>query len=331
MADFWSGYLSGAVSIIIGNPLDLLKVRLQASSPSTTTPKPSTRTSSPQTRIPLLKDGTHARTLLAGLPAPIATYGALNAVLFSSYNRSLAYFSPALSRGDGISRDRYGLSTHFIAGTVAGLATWPISTPTELVKCRAQTAGPGVQTSTTPQTPRVLANSITQSSYSVIRGTFAQSGIHGFFLGGNVTAARDGIGYGFYFATYEGCRRFLGRYGGAWRSEAYEVLLSGGVAGIATWASVFPLDMVKTRVQTQRVVNGERVRGAVEIAKEAYQDSQLAPNGRDNRQESGGFARRLRGLRVFFNGIGICCARAFVVNAVQWAVYEWAMRKWNAS
>ena len=29
-ADFWAGYLSGAVGILIGNPLDLLKVRLQA-------------------------------------------------------------------------------------------------------------------------------------------------------------------------------------------------------------------------------------------------------------------------------------------------------------
>ena len=29
-ADFWAGYLSGAAGILIGNPLDLLKTRLQA-------------------------------------------------------------------------------------------------------------------------------------------------------------------------------------------------------------------------------------------------------------------------------------------------------------
>lgn len=28
-SDFWAGYVSGAVGIIIGNPLDLVKVRLQ--------------------------------------------------------------------------------------------------------------------------------------------------------------------------------------------------------------------------------------------------------------------------------------------------------------
>jgi solute carrier family 25 carnitine/acylcarnitine transporter 20/29 len=29
-ADFWAGYVSGAAGIIIGNPLDLVKTRLQA-------------------------------------------------------------------------------------------------------------------------------------------------------------------------------------------------------------------------------------------------------------------------------------------------------------
>lgn len=29
-SDFWAGYLSGAIGIIIGNPLDVVKVQLQA-------------------------------------------------------------------------------------------------------------------------------------------------------------------------------------------------------------------------------------------------------------------------------------------------------------
>jgi solute carrier family 25 (mitochondrial carnitine/acylcarnitine transporter), member 20/29 len=29
-ADFWAGYVSGAAGIIIGNPLDLIKTRVQA-------------------------------------------------------------------------------------------------------------------------------------------------------------------------------------------------------------------------------------------------------------------------------------------------------------
>lgn len=100
-----------------------------------------------------------------------------------------------------------------------------------------------------------------------------------------------------------------------------KVLLCGGLAGIVTWASIFPLDVIKTRVQTQtlrqeRSLQGERSgllhsspaerpMSSLEVAKHAY---------------------RTEGAGVFFRGLGICSVRAFIVNAVQWAVYEWMMR-----
>lgn len=34
---------------------------------------------------------------------------------------------------------------------------------------------------------------------------------------------------------------------------------------------------------------------------------------------------RTEGIGVFFRGLGICSVRAFIVNAVQWAIYEWMM------
>ncbi|MCJ1421659.1 hypothetical protein MMC32_008025 [Xylographa parallela] len=37
-------------------------------------------------------------------------------------------------------------------------------------------------------------------------------------------------------------------------------------------------------------------------------------------------AYREEGVGVFFRGLGVCSMRAFIVNAVQWAVYEWTMR-----
>jgi solute carrier family 25 carnitine/acylcarnitine transporter 20/29 len=43
--DFWAGYLSGAIGIIIGNPLDVLKVRRQASSSNAIAAGDSTRQS----------------------------------------------------------------------------------------------------------------------------------------------------------------------------------------------------------------------------------------------------------------------------------------------
>jgi solute carrier family 25 carnitine/acylcarnitine transporter 20/29 len=105
------------------------------------------------------------------------------------------------------------------------------------------------------------------------------------------------------------------------RETAMKVLLCGGLAGIVTWATIFPLDVVKTRVQTQALHPAQhrvseqhalldagtlkRRLGAIDIAKQAFQTE---------------------GVGVFFRGLGICSVRAFVVNAVQWAVYEWMIR-----
>ena len=80
-------------------------------------------------------------------------------------------------------------------------------------------------------------------------------------------------------------------------------------------------DVVKTRLQTQDVTtahpsipSGEQSAllrttapqrlGALQIARQSYTNE---------------------GASVFFRGLGIWSIRAFFVNAIQWAVYEWMM------
>ncbi|ROW07434.1 hypothetical protein VMCG_03735 [Cytospora schulzeri] len=339
-ADFWAGYISGAVGIIIGNPLDILKVRLQArSSTTTTTTNPSPQVAVPtnsSTRPPSSSSSNSPLSLLrrfsTGTAAPILGYGALNALLFVSYNRTEALLNqtfptttttkPPDSNTNTNTTTGTNLWTTFIAGAVGGLATWVVSTPTELVKCRAQ----------------LTLNPETSSSWDITRRIWrAEGGVRGFYFGGTVTALRDSVGYGFYFWSYE----LMTRWAESWQgnggggggvghdekvgsvvagSEAAKVLLCGGMAGIVTWVSIFPLDVIKTRVQAQvynsntsvDVVSGETtplVRkperlGALDIARQAYREG---------------------GLRVFFRGLTVCSVRAFIVNAVQWAAYEWIM------
>ncbi|KAH6682898.1 putative mitochondrial carnitine/acylcarnitine carrier protein [Halenospora varia] len=286
-ADFWAGYISGAAGILIGNPLDIIKVRLQAGGSPSATNTPSSHAS------PFSSAG----ALIRGSTAPILGYGALNALLFVTYNRT----SDLLNTNE--------------PGAIGGLATWVVSTPTELVKCRAQ----------------MSFSPTASSSWGITKQIVRTEGIRGLYFGGVVTALRDSIGYGFYFWSYELSTRYMmakmtdekARIDSTTAQEAAKVLLCGGLAGVVTWASIFPLDVIKTRVQTQvlkpaaerapllgNAAQGEVVEkrrlGAIEVAKNAY---------------------RSEGPKVFFRGLAVCSIRAFIVNAAQWAVYEWIMRE----
>jgi solute carrier family 25 (mitochondrial carnitine/acylcarnitine transporter), member 20/29 len=281
-ADFWAGYISGAIGILVGNPLDILKVRLQAKDAI-----------GAQNASSYLRQFEGTSSLIAGTAAPVLGYGALNALLFVSYNRSESAINNAL-------HTQSNLWTTWVAGAIGGLATWVVSTPTELIKCRAQLSSPPA------------------SSWSIAKSVLRNEGIRGMYLGGVVTALRDSIGYGFYFWSYELSTQMMmssKKRETSFSEDAAKVLFCGGLAGVVTWASIFPLDVIKTRVQAQVLTSETRPLvdtrsdpakrlGAVAVAKEAYKEG---------------------GSRVFFRGLTICSLRAFFVNAIQWAVYEWVM------
>ena len=194
-ADFWAGYISGAAGIIIGNPLDLIKVRLQAGEPITAT-----------SLSMCASQFEGAGSLVRGATAPVLGYGALNALLFVTYNRTSTLLNASAAPPS--------LWTTWIAGAVGGLAIWVVSAPTELVKCRAQT------TST--------------SSWNVTKEIVRANGLRGLYFGGGVTALRDSIGYGFYFWSYELSTRLMApvKSRGSAGEEAAKVLFCGGVAGL---------------------------------------------------------------------------------------------------
>lgn len=291
-ADFWAGYVSGAAGILIGNPLDLLKVRLQAGTSSLTS-TPTSYTS----------QFSSAGSLIRGATAPILGYGALNALLFVTYNRTSALLNSSTTGAPP------NLWTTWLAGAIGGLATWVVSTPTELVKCRAQ----------------ISSSPTAASSWGITKEILRSEGIRGLYFGGVVTALRDSIGYGFYFWSYELSTRLMMsrmRERGSDTKEAAKVLLCGGLAGVVTWASIFPLDVIKTRVQTQILTDSARspLLGAAVVA-------EGAERRRLGAVEVARSAYRIEGPGVFFRGLTVCSIRAFIVNAAQWAVYEWIMNE----
>lgn len=116
-------------------------------------------------------------------------------------------------------------------------------------------------------------------------------------------------------------------------SEAARVLLCGGLAGIITWASIFPLDVIKTRVQTQGILPLP-VSGSCHIIETpgeqtALLDGRTASQRKQRRPlgawEVAKLTYREGGVKPFFRGLAVCSVRAFIVNAVQWTMYEWIM------
>ncbi|KAK3043970.1 hypothetical protein LTS18_002526, partial [Coniosporium uncinatum] len=130
------------------------------------------------------------------------------------------------------------------------------------------------------------------------------------------------------FWSYEVSKQAISSPTDTDRQAALKVLLCGGLAGVVTWASIFPLDVVKTRVQTQSVDEPVTIRLPAEERPLRGDTVMQAPQAK---RRIGAFAMarmayQTEGYAVFFRGLGICSIRAFVVNAVQWAVYEWMMR-----
>lgn len=111
------------------------------------------------------------------MTAPLLGYGALNALLFVSYNRSLKLLDPSVE--DLTSLSGVNLSKIWIAGAAGGLATWVVSAPTELIKCRAQMSANG------------------NSSWTIAKEVWRSTGVRGLYCGGSVTSIRDAVGYGF--------------------------------------------------------------------------------------------------------------------------------------
>ncbi|CAD0030151.1 unnamed protein product [Aureobasidium pullulans] len=147
-ADFWAGYVSGAAGIIIGNPLDIVKVNLQRGDRGTATLAPPITTTSP-----ILPSSASSTSSIH--PASTITTTKMQQPIFLLCARHRRP-NPRLWRFErfdvhdiqplhGFPRPRpshpTSLSKTWIAGALGGLATFLVSAPTELIKCRAQVSG----------------------------------------------------------------------------------------------------------------------------------------------------------------------------------------------
>lgn len=204
-------------------------------------------------------------------------------MLFWSYGLVVRLCSSEYTRG------HHSLFVSFMAGLFAGACVCFVSVPTELVKVQAQTTD--------------------ESSIEVMQRILQENGLLGFCQGGLVTILRDSIGYAFYFLAYDGLLDLLCSIT---KHKQWAVLLAGGLAGCISWFSIYPLDVVKTRLQTHihtendLIIHHERPDWGLGVT-----ESQVLGIMNCTRAlwEEDGFPG-------FFKGLPVALLRAFVVNAV---------------
>lgn len=272
--DFVGGWIGGLCRIPVGHPFDTCKVLMQTGNEHLTMAQCFARIWREQ----------GLRGLYRGAQSPALGMAALNATLFVSYGlgKDMAVRGGLKAPGEAFSAgDEY--LTGMFAGVFCSLAEGPV----DLVKCQLQTR---------PAEYRGFFHCA-----ALIARTY---GLRGVFQGLGPTLVRNIPAYGFFFATYASASSTLASSAelAAGHVAAWKVLLAGGAAGAAFWTFTYPVDVIKSAMQSD------------------------APDPRKRAFASMGDAARAivraDGLVGFAKGFAPCLVRSMPANAAAWYGYD---------
>ncbi|KAJ9196304.1 hypothetical protein DTO166G4_6686 [Paecilomyces variotii] len=289
---FAAGGVGGVCAVVIGHPFDLVKVRMQ------TAQKGVYSGAMDVVRKTIAREGL-ARGLYAGVSAPLVGVTPMFAVSFWGYDLGKTIVSNMSEVPVKNGTPQYSIGQISAAGFFSAIPMTLITAPFERVKVLLQIQG---QNPPPPgQKPKY------SGGVDVVRQLYKEGGIRSVFRGSAMTLARDGPGSAAYFAAYEYIKRRLtpkdaeGNVTGELSLPA--VLTAGGAAGIAMWIPVFPVDTIKSQMQSA-----------------------------EGRPTIGGTIRSIYGnggFKAFFPGFGPALARAVPANAATFLGVEVAHKLMN--
>ncbi|CAF9921506.1 MAG: hypothetical protein GOMPHAMPRED_002307 [Gomphillus americanus] len=292
MRSLVAGGVGGVCAVIVGHPFDLVKVRLQ------TAERGMYNGAMDVVRTTIAREGL-ARGLYAGVSAPLVGVTPMFAVSFWGYDVGQNLVRKVSSEKNPAAP--LSIAQISAAGFFSAIPMTLITAPFERVKVLLQIQG---QRQLAPgEKPRYAGG------FDVVRQLYREGGIRSVYRGSAMTLARDGPGSAAYFAAYEYIKRVLspkdanGKPTGELSMTA--VVAGGGAAGIAMWIPVFPIDTIKSRLQSAegRPTIGGTISGLY----------------------------RSGGIRAFFPGIGPALARAVPANAATFLGMEYAKKAMNAA
>lgn len=291
------------MQVLIGQPFDLVKVRLQAASTNTG--------GAPSTPLSVFKQTLTQEGPLAfykGTLAPLLGVGACVSVQFYAFHEAKRFFQGQNQKeGEAnVKTTALGLTYPqiYAAGAAAGIANTPLTSPIEQVRILLQT-----QRST-----KDGSGARWNGPRDVVKDLKANRAL---FRGSGVTVLREAQAYGVWFATYEYVIAALVDRLQRVRNDPSltrndlptpYLLGAGAVAGEALWLASYPLDVVKSRVQADGLASAGESRyggSAIRAAQDVW---------------------RTQGIRGFWRGIVPTLLRAIPASSGTFAAVELTLR-----
>ena len=258
-----AGMVGGAVGVGVAYPLDTLKTKLQAREDSG-----ASSSSSPLALAADIVRDEGFEGFYGGVSSTMAGQAAIKGVVFFVYEAcKSAWCSPEL-----------GTAALLLAACTSGAVGSLVVTPVERVKVVMQASTAGTYAS-----PLACARSLLETD-----------GVDGFLMRGlGATLLREVPSYMLYFGAYEAVAS------SGVLPAGLAPLLGGAAAGVASWVPVYPIDVVKTNLQSTTCAGRGESFGA--CAMRLY---------------------RAGGVGIFWEGIGPKVLRAIVNHATTFYVFD---------
>jgi len=239
LKDLIAGTIGGASGIVVGHPIDTVKVRLQVDR--------SYKGITDCVLKTLRLEG--PSSFFKGVVAPVLGAAPINAVVFVTYGGVMRL--AAENYGKKVDESELPIYWHGLAGICAGFGQNVFGTPNELVKIKCQVN----------RTENVR-------SIQMAKRLVSQGGLFkGLFQGFWITAARDTPAFGIYFVSYEYYRNLFQSWG---MSQVASAFFAGGMAGSNSFLFTHPIDVIKSLRQEQKIGTPKHQTRTLYLIKQAY-------------------------------------------------------------
>ncbi|KAJ7581560.1 mitochondrial carrier [Mycena floridula] len=292
--DLTAGTAGGIAQVLVGQPFDIVKVRMQTAPAGTYNGMLHCAGGILKNEGPL--------AFYKGTLTPLLGIGVCVSIQFGVIEYMKRFYAERnVAKGLGepgghtLSGDQL-----VVAGVLAGLANGVVSGPVEHIRIRLQT-----QPSKNPPY---------NGPFDAMKKIASAHGIAGIYKGQAVTFLREATGYGVYFLAYEKLVQREMRIKGVKRDQInpFSPILYGAAAGYALWAVIYPIDVVKSRMQTDGFssTTGQKYTSTLDCVRKIW---------------------RADGIKAFTRGLGPTLIRSPFANGATFLGFEMANRFLNPS